>query len=274
MTGRTGCACLCPDPGDSRSNERSFEASRSTCCSVQGVRGALLPSDDPARWRRAARGRSGSRARDGLARPLLVGMARRVALVARMLLVALLMSSGACSGAPAAPMPPAGAEAPTYRATAPAPSRATPMGPTAPEGPAVSSAALGPLEAALPPEFPHRTSVEALDQGTRSVTVHRDGGVVMTISSDDLFDPGSARLAPRARWRLDGIPAALSAQVGQDIFVRAYTDALGDAAESTALSLRRAEAVCEYFAGQGVPSDLMRAEGLGGAHPVADNHTR
>jgi outer membrane protein OmpA-like peptidoglycan-associated protein len=124
------------------------------------------------------------------------------------------------------------------------------------------------------PDFPDRQSVEALDRLARTIPVDMGKhAATITLPSDDYFDAGSARLNESARWRLDDIAHALAAQSGRTIAVRAYTDTLGDRSESLRLSQDRAAAFREYLAVKGVPGDVMRAEGMGAGHPVADNAT-
>jgi outer membrane protein OmpA-like peptidoglycan-associated protein len=123
-------------------------------------------------------------------------------------------------------------------------------------------------------EFPDRRSIEALDRIANVVPVeYVKGQPVITLSSDDVFGPGSAVLDPSAEWRLDDIAAALAAQAERTIVIRVYTDAVGDPAESTRLSQRRAEALRDYFVARGVAAGEVRAEGLGPEHPVADDAT-
>ena len=132
-----------------------------------------------------------------------------------------------------------------------------------------SSPAMEPPRA---PGFPERASIEALDCLGQVLTVRHEGAAaVVTLPSDDLFEPGSAQLKSGALLRLDGVVSALSKQTGRDVVIRAYTDSLGSATEATRLSAYRATAVLEYFAQRGIPLDMLRAEGLGPAHPVASN---
>jgi outer membrane protein OmpA-like peptidoglycan-associated protein len=132
------------------------------------------------------------------------------------------------------------------------------------------------LQATAPPrsEFPDRQSVEALDRlaGTIPVDIGKHAATI-TLPSDDYFDVGGAKLTDSARWRLDGIARALAAQSGRTIVVRVYTDALGDRSESLRLSQDRAAALRDYLTLKGVRTDVLRAEGMGPEHPVADNAT-
>jgi len=165
---------------------------RSTCCSVQGVRGARSSGRVERRPLRA-----------GLARPMLVGMAGRVAFVTRTLLAALLMSSGACSaGAPAAPMPRSAAEAPTSSGTAPAlaPSCTTAIGATAPQGSPIPSAAPG---RSTQPDHPS-SLIERLSK--RWIGGRDRSPFTATVASSSRFPVTtcSIREAPRSHLAPDG----------------------------------------------------------------------
>jgi len=57
------------------------------------------------------------------------------------------------------------------------------------------------------------------------------------------------------------------------IRIQGHTDSTGSAAHDEQLSLRRAEAVRDVLASQGVNPRQMLVEGAGAARPVADNST-
>ncbi len=143
------------------------------------------------------------------------------------------------------------------------------------EAQASASAARAPPPARPPPpEFPDRLSIEALDRLSHAVPVHHDAhGSTLRLGTDDLFESGTATLSSRARWRLDAIASALALQYQRKIFVRVYTDSLGNRAQSTDLSLHRAEALRDYFVAHGAIPEQLVAEGMGPSHPVDDNRT-
>ena len=125
-----------------------------------------------------------------------------------------------------------------------------------------------------PPEYPDRSAVEALD--ALALVTHIDyqpRGAVITLSTDSFFESGASALTQNARWRLDAIATALAHQYNRKIEIRGYTDNLGDAAESAALSLQRATAIRDYVVSKGANPDQIRVEGLGHRNPVADNAT-
>jgi outer membrane protein OmpA-like peptidoglycan-associated protein len=57
------------------------------------------------------------------------------------------------------------------------------------------------------------------------------------------------------------------------LLVEGHTDSRGTEAFNTELSGRRANAVAEALVQRGVPSDRLRAVGLGESYPVAGNDT-
>jgi outer membrane protein OmpA-like peptidoglycan-associated protein len=125
-------------------------------------------------------------------------------------------------------------------------------------------------------QFPDRRAVEALDvliATGKSVKLESHGAVI-TMSTDDLFETGTATLLPTVSWRLDDIASALALQSGRDIAIRVYTDSLGSREESTALSLSRAKTLRDYVVSKGAHAEQIHAEGWGPQHPIADNDTQ
>jgi outer membrane protein OmpA-like peptidoglycan-associated protein len=132
--------------------------------------------------------------------------------------------------------------------------------------PEPSSASQAKAAPATPPVpgFPDRQSVP-VDMGKHAATI--------TLPSDDYFEAGSAKMTESARWRLDDIARALAAQAGRTIAVRVYTDTLGDRSESLRLSQDRAATLRDFLTTKGVQADVVRAEGMGAEHSIADNST-
>ncbi|MDZ4307069.1 OmpA family protein [Allopontixanthobacter sp.] len=80
--------------------------------------------------------------------------------------------------------------------------------------------------------------------------------------SSSAFDPASLEL-------LDEVAAALRPCLGSIIAITGHTDATGPPAGNLALSQLRALAVKQALIDRGIPSDGLRARGLGSAKPVA-----
>jgi outer membrane protein OmpA-like peptidoglycan-associated protein len=98
-------------------------------------------------------------------------------------------------------------------------------------------------------------------------------GVVITLSGSVLFATGKSTLLPMAQENLSEVAKALTDQGYQSLLVEGHTDAQGSADKNQVLSQERAEAVRSYLISQGVPSDKIRAQGIGSSRPVADNST-
>jgi len=60
---------------------------------------------------------------------------------------------------------------------------------------------------------------------------------------------------------------------GTILDITGHTDAIGTTSYNQALGMRRAESVRSYFAGQGIPSEIMETSSMGESVPVADNET-
>jgi outer membrane protein OmpA-like peptidoglycan-associated protein len=96
-------------------------------------------------------------------------------------------------------------------------------------------------------------------------------GVVITLSGAVLFATGKYELLPIASQKLDEVAKALKDQGFKSIVVEGHTDSRGNAQANEILSLRRAESVRTHLVSRGIPSDKIRANGLGSVRPVADN---
>jgi outer membrane protein OmpA-like peptidoglycan-associated protein len=97
----------------------------------------------------------------------------------------------------------------------------------------------------------------------------------LDLSTDVLFDRGSAVLSGRARSAIAEVARVMRARdVRGVVRVNGYTDNLGSAAYGMTLSRQRAEAVAAALRPQlrGVQVTL-RSQGLGEANPVASNAT-
>jgi outer membrane protein OmpA-like peptidoglycan-associated protein len=98
-------------------------------------------------------------------------------------------------------------------------------------------------------------------------------GVVITMSGEVLFASGKSELLPIARSKLDDVAKALQEQGFKSILVEGHTDSRGSAKKNEELSFDRADAVRAYLVSRGIPSDKIRATGLGSSRPIATNTT-
>jgi outer membrane protein OmpA-like peptidoglycan-associated protein len=96
-------------------------------------------------------------------------------------------------------------------------------------------------------------------------------GIVITLSGSVLFATGKYDLLPIAKEKLDEVAKALSDQGFKSILVEGHTDSKGKASDNDTLSLKRAESVRSYLVSRGIPSDKIRAQGLGSSRSISDN---
>ncbi len=87
------------------------------------------------------------------------------------------------------------------------------------------------------------------------------------------FDPGRDTLTPEGARTLDALLPVLQKFNGRRFEVIGHTDADGDAAANTALSLARAERVKAYLVERGVAATSISTQGAGASVPVASNAT-
>ncbi len=98
-------------------------------------------------------------------------------------------------------------------------------------------------------------------------------GMVITLSGAVLFATGKYELLAIAKNKLDDVAKALIDQGYKGILVEGHTDSKGKVGDNDTLSLKRAESVRTYLVTRGIPSDKIRASGLGSARSIADNAT-
>ncbi len=91
---------------------------------------------------------------------------------------------------------------------------------------------------------------------------------------DILFDVNEATLKPDARVTLAKLAGILLIMPELNLRIEGHTDSTGGAAYNLRLSQRRADAVLDLLAEQGVASSRMVSVGYGLDRPIADNDTR
>ncbi len=103
-------------------------------------------------------------------------------------------------------------------------------------------------------------------------TKDTDRGLVVSMAGV-LFDTGKADLKPEAREKLAKLSGIMMANQTLRLDIEGHTDNTGSDETNQQLSLKRAESVRDYLAGQGVSAGSMTAQGLGKSMPVGDNAT-
>ncbi len=86
------------------------------------------------------------------------------------------------------------------------------------------------------------------------------------------FEQGQVLLLPAVRASLDTLAQVLTRYPALRLEVQGHTDNQGDPTVNQQLSMRRAEAVCQYLSTRGVALTRLNPLGLGGTQPVADNN--
>ena len=97
-------------------------------------------------------------------------------------------------------------------------------------------------------------------------------GLVINLS-DVLFDSGQYTLKPIAREKLARVSGIVLAHPGLRLEAEGHTDSTGTDDFNQLLSEKRALAVRDFLAGQGVPIASLGAHGFGKNMPVASNDT-
>ena len=97
-------------------------------------------------------------------------------------------------------------------------------------------------------------------------------GMVLTLG-DVLFDTNKATLKPGADQRIERLATFLQKNSAERLIIEGYTDSTGSEDYNQELSQRRAQAVANALAAQGVPASRYQVVGRGQAFPVATNAT-
>ncbi|MGM0576171.1 MAG: OmpA family protein [Myxococcota bacterium] len=115
---------------------------------------------------------------------------------------------------------------------------------------------------------------EAKDALEKYVDVNQDArGLVITLASGAMFATGSAELRSAAKEKIDRVADYLTEHPERSIVIEGHTDDRGSAVYNEQLSRERAQAVRDYLAVKGVPTDQMRVKAYGEERPVASNDT-
>jgi outer membrane protein OmpA-like peptidoglycan-associated protein len=97
-------------------------------------------------------------------------------------------------------------------------------------------------------------------------------GLIVNMS-DVLFDFNQASLKPGAREKLAKMSGILLAYPTLRLSVEGHTDSIGTDEYNMTLSQRRADAVRDYLASNGIDAASIQAVGMGKADPVTSNDT-
>jgi len=115
---------------------------------------------------------------------------------------------------------------------------------------------------------------EALENLAKMASIKEESrGMVITLSGAVLFPSGEAALLPAAMSSLENVATALKSTPDRNITVEGHTDSVGSRAFNMDLSLRRAQSVRDYLVSRGLPSETVKANGVGPDRPIASNGT-
>ncbi|MCU0952260.1 MAG: OmpA family protein [Burkholderiaceae bacterium] len=98
-------------------------------------------------------------------------------------------------------------------------------------------------------------------------------GAVVTLGGDVLFDTDKAQLRTGARRSVKRLAEVLQQHPDKRVTIEGFTDSQGSDDYNMELSRRRAEAVRDALAAEGVQPQAMEVRPHGEAYPVADNDT-
>jgi outer membrane protein OmpA-like peptidoglycan-associated protein len=98
-------------------------------------------------------------------------------------------------------------------------------------------------------------------------------GLVMTLQEGVLFEYNKAELKPGAMRNLEPLITFLQEHPDRTLLIEGYTDSTGSDSYNSELSQRRAEAVRNFLAVNGISSDRVVARGYGESYPVTTNTT-
>ncbi len=104
-------------------------------------------------------------------------------------------------------------------------------------------------------------------------SIRRDARGTIVSLADILFDFGKATLRRDVEFNLVKIATIINQFGEMNIVIEGHTDSIGTDEYNLGLSKRRAQAVHEFLASQGVDASRMTWEGFGESRPVADNDT-
>lgn len=102
----------------------------------------------------------------------------------------------------------------------------------------------------------------------KAAPVAKTAPIKVELSADESFDSGKAELKPEARTKLSKLVNDLRALAFDKVIITGHADRTGSKNANQQLSERRANAVHNYLASEGVPTAKMSSSGKGSSQPV------
>jgi outer membrane protein OmpA-like peptidoglycan-associated protein len=139
---------------------------------------------------------------------------------------------------------------------------------------AAIGAAVGGLTGGLVGHYMDNQEKEMRQVLDRQDRLEREGDTLRaSLSSDVLFDSGSAKLQPGASDKLRQVADVLSHYPRTRVEIVGHTDSRGSEPSNEQLAQRRAQAVRDVLVHDGVDAARITARGAGESRPVATNDT-
>ncbi len=120
----------------------------------------------------------------------------------------------------------------------------------------------------------HRLDKQAQELAQIAETKRTERGIITKLKGDILFDSGKANLKPEAASKIDQIAQILVKYPEDRVNIVGHTDSQGSDELNASLSRKRALAVRQRLAANGVPNQFLETEGMGEMQPVASNSTK
>jgi outer membrane protein OmpA-like peptidoglycan-associated protein len=98
-------------------------------------------------------------------------------------------------------------------------------------------------------------------------------GLELTLSSDVLFNTGSAELKPGANLQISRLANFMHSSPNTRVMIEGHTDSTGSMAFNDQLSAHRAQSVAVALETQGITRDRIETVGRGQHFPIASNET-
>jgi len=112
---------------------------------------------------------------------------------------------------------------------------------------------------------------QEIDSDTASISKNGNDGVLITISGDDAFRTGHARLNNTILSVLDKLTQTLILEKENVVHIVSHTDNVGSDEVNQSLSERRANAVASHLQRQGLKANRISSIGRGESEPLVSN---
>jgi outer membrane protein OmpA-like peptidoglycan-associated protein len=116
-----------------------------------------------------------------------------------------------------------------------------------------------------------REALQKVAEAAKLAVKQEERGTVIILPGSVLFESGQATLFPLAQQKLALLAEQLRNQKTSLITIEGHTDSRGTPSTNMELSQARADSVRNFIISQGIPSDRIRAVGMGETRPLASN---